>query len=112
MITARGKHRRMDKATEEDVGGLAQPLWESAARPYGMALDFWLMAEQMVLEMMAASARIQDAASSSAASNRRRRTSERGSRGKSSRACGVAWESAGRQFEWLRIIGFRRSDTC
>jgi hypothetical protein len=52
----------MDKVTEEDIRGLAQPLWESAARPYGMALDFWLMAEQMVFEMMAASARIQDAA--------------------------------------------------
>jgi Protein of unknown function (DUF2934) len=62
MIISSGKHRGMDKVTEEDVRGLAQPLWESAARPYGMALDFWLMAEQMVLEMMAASARIQDAA--------------------------------------------------
>jgi Protein of unknown function (DUF2934) len=49
----------MDKAVEENIRGLAQPLWESAARPYGMAMDFWLMAEQMVLEMMAASARMQ-----------------------------------------------------
>jgi hypothetical protein len=52
----------MDKVTEENIRGLAQPLWQSAARPYGMALDFWLMAEQMVLEMMAATARIQDTA--------------------------------------------------
>lgn len=48
----------MDQAVEEQVRALAQPLWESAARPYGMAMDFWLMAEQMVMEMMAASARM------------------------------------------------------
>lgn len=48
----------MDQAVEERVRALAQPLWESAARPYGMAMDFWLMAEQMVMEMMAASARM------------------------------------------------------
>lgn len=48
----------MDRIVEERVRALAQPLWESAARPYGMAMDFWLMAEQMVMEMMAASARM------------------------------------------------------
>ena len=52
----------MEKAVEEHIRVLAQPLWESAARPYGMAMDFWLMAEQMVLEMMAATARMQDKA--------------------------------------------------
>ena len=54
----------MDKSVEEDIRNLAQPLWESAARPYGMAMDFWLMAEQMVLEMMAATLRMQDKATS------------------------------------------------
>jgi hypothetical protein len=54
----------MDKSVEENIRKLAQPLWESAARPYGMAMDFWLMAEQMVLEMMAATARMQDKATS------------------------------------------------
>lgn len=44
---------------DDRVRGLAQPLWESAARPYGMAMDFWLMAEQMVLEAAAATSRIQ-----------------------------------------------------
>jgi hypothetical protein len=53
----------MDKSVEENIRNLAQPLWESAARPYGMAMDFWLMAEQMVLEMMAATARMQKATS-------------------------------------------------
>lgn len=52
----------MDKAVEENIRDLATPLWESAARPYGMAMDFWLMAERMVLEMMAAAARLQDKA--------------------------------------------------
>lgn len=51
----------MTQAVEEQVRALAEPLWDSAARPYGMALDFWLMAEQMVLEMMAATARVQSA---------------------------------------------------
>ena len=49
----------MTETIEERVRNLAQPLWESAARPYGMAVDFWLMAEQMVLEMMSATARMQ-----------------------------------------------------
>lgn len=49
----------MDRGMEERVRELAQPMWESAARPYGMAVDFWLMAEQMVLEMMTTASRIQ-----------------------------------------------------
>lgn len=49
----------MDQVVEQRIRALAEPLWESAARPYGMAMDFWLMAEQMVLEMVAATARLQ-----------------------------------------------------
>lgn len=49
----------MEAKLDERIRGLAQPLWESAARPYGMAMDFWLMAEQMVMEMMTATARLQ-----------------------------------------------------
>lgn len=52
----------MDKPVEDSIRNLAHPLWESAARPYGMAIDFWLIAEQMVLEMMALTARLQDKA--------------------------------------------------
>lgn len=48
----------MDTQMEIRIRSLAHPLWESAARPYGMALDFWLMAEQMILEMLTASARL------------------------------------------------------
>lgn len=62
MIISSGTRRGMDKVPEENIRSLAQPLWESAAHPYGMALDFWLMAEQMVLEMMAATARFQNTA--------------------------------------------------
>ena len=54
----------MDPNFEERIRGLAQPLWESAARPYGMAMDFWLMAEQMVMEMVTATARLQNKAAS------------------------------------------------
>ena len=52
----------MDQLVEQKIRALARPLWELAARPYGMAMDFWLMAEQMVLEMMAATTRMQGAA--------------------------------------------------
>jgi hypothetical protein len=52
----------MDEPVEENIRNLARPLWESAARPYGMAIDFWLIAEQMVLEMMSLTARLQDKA--------------------------------------------------
>jgi hypothetical protein len=44
---------------ETRIRSLAQPLWESAARPYGLTLDCWLMAEQMVLEMMSFATRVQ-----------------------------------------------------
>lgn len=54
----------METNLDERIRGLAQPLWESAARPYGVALDFWLMAEQMVMEMMSTTARLQNKAAS------------------------------------------------
>jgi len=41
----------MDKKTEQRIRDLAQPLWESASQPYNMALDFWIMAEQMVVDL-------------------------------------------------------------
>lgn len=49
----------MNGNLDERIRGLAQPLWESAARPYGMAIDFWLMAEQMVMEVVTTTARLQ-----------------------------------------------------
>ncbi|QNT71302.1 DUF2934 domain-containing protein [Defluviicoccus vanus] len=51
----------MHQTLEEQVRALARPLWESAARPFGMAMDFWLMAEQMVLEAMSVTTRLQSA---------------------------------------------------
>ena len=62
------------------------PSGNSAARPYGMAMDFWLMAEQMVLEMMAATARMQDKATSAPPLPSSRRPAQRGSRGEGARA--------------------------
>lgn len=57
----------MNGNLDERIRGLAQPLWESAARPYGMAIDFWLMAEQMVMEVVTTTARLQSRAVSRAA---------------------------------------------
>ena len=56
----------MDKQVEDRIRQLAQPLWESAGEQYGTALDCWLMAEKMVLEMAAATTRIVGAALDSA----------------------------------------------
>lgn len=57
----------MNGNLDERIRGLAQPLWESAARPYGMAIDFWLMAEQMVMEVVTTTARLQSKAAARAA---------------------------------------------
>ncbi len=54
----------MNGNLDERIRRLAQPLWESAARPYGMAIDFWLMAEQMVMEVVTTTARLQSKAAS------------------------------------------------
>lgn len=51
----------MNRSQDDLIRQLAEPLWESASRPYGMALDFWLMAEQMVQEMFSAAIRMQTA---------------------------------------------------
>lgn len=87
----------MDTQMDIRIRSLAHPLWESAARPVGMALDFWLMAEQMILEMLSASARLANAA-----------TGETSLSAGGSPAASVArvrelancmWDNAGRQYE-------------
>ena len=88
----------MDKSVEEDIRKLAQPLWESAARPYGMAIDFWLMAEQMVLEMMAATARMHDKAMSAPPPPSIAELPSAAPVGKVRELAGCMWESAGRQY--------------
>jgi hypothetical protein len=87
----------MDKSLEENIRNLAQPLWESAAQPYGMAMDFWLMSEQMILEMMTATARMQDKATSAPPPP----TGEVASAMPVAKVRELAecmWESAGRQY--------------
>ncbi|HYN38925.1 MAG TPA: DUF2934 domain-containing protein [Rhodospirillales bacterium] len=89
----------MDPQMEIRIRSLAHPLWESAARPYGMALDFWLMAEQMILEMLTASARLATTAAGEtivAAGGGDRATAP------INRVQDLAhcmWENAGRQYE-------------
>ena len=48
----------MNQQTEEQIGDLAMPLKRSAGEPFDLAMDFWLMAEQMVLEVMDATTRV------------------------------------------------------
>ena len=44
----------MDHELEQQIRELAYGLWQSAERPYWVALEYWLMAEKMVLEMIIA----------------------------------------------------------
>lgn len=48
----------MNQQTESQISNLAMPLKESAAAHYDLAVDFWLIAEQMVLEVMDASTKV------------------------------------------------------
>ena len=86
----------MDQLVEQRIRALARPLWESAARPYGVAMDFWLMAEQMVLEMMAVTTRVQ----STAIEMPRQRTDlpEAMPVDQVRQLAEYMWESAGRQY--------------
>ena len=52
----------MDNNLEHDIRNLAYDIWRSAEYEFGNALDFWAMAEQMVVEMTADSARRASAA--------------------------------------------------
>ncbi len=54
----------MDNALQKQIHVMAQQMWDSAARPYGMALDFWLMAEKMLLEAATTVAKMQNIAMS------------------------------------------------
>ncbi|MDZ3838412.1 MAG: DUF2934 domain-containing protein [Rhodospirillales bacterium] len=89
----------MDTQMEIRIRSLAHPLWESAARPYGMALDFWLMAEQMILEMLTASARL---ATTAAGETLVTGAGDDRAGAPISRVQDLAhcmWENAGRQYE-------------
>lgn len=48
----------MDLKIDSQVNNLAYHLWLSAGREYQRAVDFWIMAEQMVRELAVASARL------------------------------------------------------
>lgn len=42
----------MDNDQDKRIQELAYSLWQTAERPYWVALEYWLMAEKMVVEMM------------------------------------------------------------
>jgi len=48
----------MKHETRDQIGKLADPLRHAAEARYDLAVDFWLMAEQMVLEVMDATTRV------------------------------------------------------
>ncbi len=56
----------MENDLEHDIRNLAYHIWLSAGHEFSCALDFWVGAEQMVIEMTAASARQANAAVASA----------------------------------------------
>ncbi|HSO41420.1 MAG TPA: DUF2934 domain-containing protein [Rhodospirillales bacterium] len=87
----------MDPQMEIRIRSLAHPLWESAARPFGMALDFWLMAEQMILEMLTASARLATTAAGETSVSADHRATAPINRVQDLADC--MWENAGRQYE-------------
>ena len=41
----------MNEEGQQQIRELAYSLWQSAERPYWTALEYWLMAEQMILGM-------------------------------------------------------------
>lgn len=47
----------MNQEQEQRIRELAYSLWQSAERPYWVALEHWLMAEKMVVELMMATSR-------------------------------------------------------
>ena len=57
----------MENDLEQDIRHLAYDLWRTAGRDFGQtALDFWAMAEQMVVEITANSVRRANAATATA----------------------------------------------
>lgn len=50
----------MDTRTQEQVRRLAYHIWASAEQHYGRAIDFWVMAEQMVGEVATVTKRMAD----------------------------------------------------
>lgn len=61
----------MNVQIEYQVNNLAYHLWLSAGREYGRALEFWIMAEQMVWELAVASARLSGSATEVGAAAKR-----------------------------------------
>ncbi len=59
----------MEKNLEYEIRNLAYDIWRSAGNEFGRALEFWVMAEQMVIEMTADSARRANTAVTSAFEN-------------------------------------------
>ena len=59
----------MNDETKAEIEKLAYHIWKSAGEDYGRAIDFWLMAETMVLELSASAARFTQEAMSTAAAS-------------------------------------------
>ncbi len=55
----------MDNNLEHEIRDLAYHIWRSAQDQFGQAIDFWVRAEQMVVELTAASAGLANTTSAS-----------------------------------------------
>lgn len=56
----------MENDLEHEIRDLAYHIWQAAQDRFGQAIDFWLMAEQMVIELTAASANLANTTATSA----------------------------------------------
>ncbi len=56
----------MENDLEHEIRNLAYHIWQSAGNEFGRGLDFWLMAERMVIELAADSVRLANTAATSA----------------------------------------------
>lgn len=88
----------METKTENYIRELARPFWESAVQPYGMAVDFWLMAEQMVREMMEATTRLTTAVGATPPTFAPRWLPEAVPVARIQELAECMWDAAGRQF--------------
>jgi len=90
---------KMENKVEDRIRQLAQPLWISAGEQYGTAMDCWLMAENMVLETMAATTKIVGAALDTTVSSTRQfwEVPTEVPTERISELAQLMWEAAGRQ---------------
>jgi hypothetical protein len=94
------ENNEVEGRLEDDVRQLAYSIWTSAGDEFGRAVDFWVMAEQMTVELAAASARL---ASATVVASTARHARSAALRSlylyKIHELAHVMWDSAGQRYE-------------